>query len=251
VGTCGRWVTGRGQFRDASWLAGCHRAADGKQLHPAPSRVGDRRRGRHRLQGGQRGLPESARAARGPARRERAVRVHDLDRHRARTAARRGRDRAVRSGDDHGGRCGQLPALGRRNPRDRREGAAACANQCTTAPSRRAARRVAVHTDPPGAAPAVLQHDPGQRPNHGDLAAARRPHARPPRVRTLAVRPRVRTPCVGGLVGSRLARRLVARFGRHKVMLTAGGCARAGRSGWPSSAPALPGLCLSSPSSLA
>jgi MFS family permease len=29
-------------------------------------------------------------------------------------------------------------------------------------------------------------------------------------------------PCVGGLIGSRLARRLVARFGRHQVMLTAG-----------------------------
>ena len=29
-------------------------------------------------------------------------------------------------------------------------------------------------------------------------------------------------PCVGGLIGSRLARRLVARFGRRKVMLTAG-----------------------------
>ncbi|WP_285564042.1 MFS transporter [Streptomyces sp. RTGN2] len=29
-------------------------------------------------------------------------------------------------------------------------------------------------------------------------------------------------PCVGGIVGSRLARRLVARFGRHKVLLTAG-----------------------------
>jgi MFS family permease len=29
-------------------------------------------------------------------------------------------------------------------------------------------------------------------------------------------------PCVGGLVGSRLAGRLVARFGRHRVMLTAG-----------------------------
>ena len=29
-------------------------------------------------------------------------------------------------------------------------------------------------------------------------------------------------PCVGGLIGSRLARRLVTRFGRHKVMLTAG-----------------------------
>ena len=29
-------------------------------------------------------------------------------------------------------------------------------------------------------------------------------------------------PCVGGLIGSRLASRLVARFGQHKVMLTAG-----------------------------
>ncbi|WP_457033490.1 MFS transporter [Kitasatospora sp. P5_F3] len=29
-------------------------------------------------------------------------------------------------------------------------------------------------------------------------------------------------PCVGGIIGSRLARRLVARFGRHKVMLTSG-----------------------------
>jgi MFS family permease len=29
-------------------------------------------------------------------------------------------------------------------------------------------------------------------------------------------------PCVGGLIGSRLAHPLVARFGRHKVMLTAG-----------------------------
>src|SRR5947208_16130565 len=29
-------------------------------------------------------------------------------------------------------------------------------------------------------------------------------------------------PCVGGLIGSRLARRLGARFGRHRVMLTAG-----------------------------
>lgn len=29
-------------------------------------------------------------------------------------------------------------------------------------------------------------------------------------------------PCVGGLIGSRLARRLVGRFGQHKVMLTTG-----------------------------
>ena len=44
----------------------------------------------------------------------------------------------------------------------------------------------------PGAAPAVLQHGPGQRPDHGDRAAARRPDARPARVRALAVRPRLR-----------------------------------------------------------
>ncbi|UOE20946.1 MFS transporter [Thermobifida halotolerans] len=36
-------------------------------------------------------------------------------------------------------------------------------------------------------------------------------------------------PCVGGLIGSRLARRLVARFGRHRVMLTAGAL----RACWP------------------
>jgi MFS family permease len=29
-------------------------------------------------------------------------------------------------------------------------------------------------------------------------------------------------PCIGGLIGSRLARRLVARFGQHRVMVTAG-----------------------------
>jgi len=36
-------------------------------------------------------------------------------------------------------------------------------------------------------------------------------------------------PCVGGLIGSRLAGRIVARFGRHKVMLTAGAL----RACWP------------------
>jgi MFS family permease len=36
-------------------------------------------------------------------------------------------------------------------------------------------------------------------------------------------------PCVGGLVGSRLARRLVARFGQHKVMMAAGTL----RACWP------------------
>ena len=36
-------------------------------------------------------------------------------------------------------------------------------------------------------------------------------------------------PCAGGLIGSRLSRRLVARYGRHKVMLTAGTL----RACWP------------------
>jgi MFS family permease len=36
-------------------------------------------------------------------------------------------------------------------------------------------------------------------------------------------------PCVGGLIGSRLARLLVARFGQHRVMLTAGAL----RACWP------------------
>jgi Na+/melibiose symporter-like transporter len=36
-------------------------------------------------------------------------------------------------------------------------------------------------------------------------------------------------PCIGGLIGSRLARPLVARFGRHKVILTAGAL----RACWP------------------
>ncbi len=36
-------------------------------------------------------------------------------------------------------------------------------------------------------------------------------------------------PCVGGLIGSRLARRLVARFGQYRVLLTAGAL----RAGWP------------------
>ncbi len=36
-------------------------------------------------------------------------------------------------------------------------------------------------------------------------------------------------PCIGGLIGARLARPLVARFGQHKVMLTAGAL----RACWP------------------
>ncbi|MFC5722409.1 MFS transporter [Streptomyces gamaensis] len=51
-------------------------------------------------------------------------------------------------------------------------------------------------------------------------------------------------PCVGGLVGSRLARRLVARCGPHKVMLTAGAL----RACWPVGLafvrPGVPGIVL-------
>ena len=86
-----------------------------------------------------------------------------------------------------------------------------------------------LHPGPPGAAPAVLQHDAGQRPDHGDRAAARRPHARPPRVRAWQYGLAFAAPCVGGLIGSRLARRLVARFGQHRVMLIAGAL----RACWP------------------
>ncbi|MET7456854.1 MFS transporter [Streptomyces sp. NPDC005574] len=51
-------------------------------------------------------------------------------------------------------------------------------------------------------------------------------------------------PCVGGLVGARLARRLVTRFGLHKVMLTSGAL----RACWPVGlafvGPGLPGIAL-------
>ncbi|MYT29583.1 MULTISPECIES: MFS transporter [unclassified Streptomyces] len=51
-------------------------------------------------------------------------------------------------------------------------------------------------------------------------------------------------PCVGGLVGSRLAHRLVTRFGQRKVLLTAGGL----RACWPVGLafvrPGLPGIVL-------
>ncbi|GAB3974746.1 MFS transporter [Actinoallomurus acanthiterrae] len=51
-------------------------------------------------------------------------------------------------------------------------------------------------------------------------------------------------PCVGGLIGSRLARRLVARFGQHKVILAAGAL----RACWPLGLafvrPGVPGIVL-------
>jgi MFS family permease len=43
-------------------------------------------------------------------------------------------------------------------------------------------------------------------------------------------------PCTGGLIGSRLARRLAGRFGQHRVMLTTGTLRACCHAGWPSSA---------------
>jgi MFS family permease len=51
-------------------------------------------------------------------------------------------------------------------------------------------------------------------------------------------------PCVGGLVGSRLARRLAARFGQHKVMLTAGALRACWPVGLAFARPGLPGIVL-------
>jgi hypothetical protein len=55
-------------------------------------------------------------------------------------------------------------------------------------------------------------------------------------------------PCIGGFVGGRVANGLVVRFGRRRSCLSPALCARAGRSDWPSSAPAALGSCSSLPS---
>ncbi|MFC4493317.1 MFS transporter [Streptomyces ovatisporus] len=51
-------------------------------------------------------------------------------------------------------------------------------------------------------------------------------------------------PCVGGLVGSRLASRLVARFGQHEVMLTAGVLRACWPVGLAFAQPGVPGIVL-------
>jgi MFS family permease len=51
-------------------------------------------------------------------------------------------------------------------------------------------------------------------------------------------------PCVGGLIGSRLARRLVARFGQHKVMLTSGTLGVCPLFGLAFMRPGAPGIAL-------
>src|SRR5271156_3883528 len=74
-------------------------------------------------------------------------------------------------------------AWDRRDPRAR---AAAGTSGYPAASSRRRIRRLAVHTESPDIASAVLQYGAGQRPDHGNLASDRRPHARPAGVQTRA-----------------------------------------------------------------
>ena len=184
----------------------------------------------------------------GPARRERAVRVHDLDRHRARTAARRGRDRAVRPGDDRGGRRGQLPALGRgASARSAAASRARCAPErtgrgCGAGDLLDGWRHILTH---PALRPLFLNTVAGQRPDHGHRAAARRAHARRPRVRALAVRPRVRR-CPASAASSAHGWPADSSRGSGSTRSCSppGRCARAGRSGWPSSGPGVAGLVL-------
>ena len=199
------------------------------QLRPAARRVGHRRRGQDRLQRGQRRLSEGARAAGGPAGRERPVRVDDLDRHRARPAARRGRDRAVRAGDDRGGGRGQLPALGgwgsARSAGTSRARRGRAGSGCG---SRRPARRLALHPAHPALRPLFVN-----TVLVNGLIMATEPLLAVLMLGHLGFAPwqyglAFAAPCVGGLIGSRLARRLVARFGRRRVMLVAGTL----RAGW-------------------
>ncbi|WKU42813.1 MFS transporter [Streptomyces sp. VNUA116] len=51
-------------------------------------------------------------------------------------------------------------------------------------------------------------------------------------------------PCIGGLVGSRLARRLVPRFGQHKVILSAGALRACWSVGLAFVQPGVPGIVL-------
>ena len=175
----------------------------------------------------------------GPARRQRPVRVDDLERDRGRAAAGRRRDRPVRPGDDDGGRRGQLPALGAGHPRDRRRAEPLPARTGgPPAAGRRPARRLAPHPRPPGAAPAVPQRAARQRPDHGHRAAAGRAPARPSSGSrpgsTVSPSPR---PASAGSSAHALARRLVARFGQHRVLLASGHAAR-GLAGRPRLRPA-------------
>ena len=202
-----------------------------------------RRRGQERLPGGERRIRQGAGGTRGSARRQRAVRVHHVERDRGRTAARGRRDRPARTRDDRRCRCDQLPALrggNRRDPPRRTAPAAHRSDPAGPAGDLLDGWRY-ILTHPQSTRP-VLQHHRGQRAHPGHRTAAVGPHARPAGLRPVAVRPRLRDP-VRGRPGRRAAgppARGARRAGEGHVR-SAGRCAPAGRSGWCSSVPGSPG----------
>ncbi len=171
------------------------------------------------------------RAAGGAAARERAAGVDELDRDHARAAAGRGGDGDVRAGDDGGRRRRELSAVGRCAGRGGRW---------------RAASRAA--------GPAAPAAGPGDLFD-GWRYILRGRELRPlffntvlvnglimassPLLIVLMVGPlgfapwqyglAFAVPCLGGLVGARLSRRLVARFGPRRVLRVAGTL----RACWP------------------
>ena len=150
------------------------------------------------------------------------LRVDDVDGDRARTAARRRRDRAARAGDDRRGRCRQLPALG---------AGIRSIRGADPRPARAEARRLR-----PGDLLDGWRHilgHPALRPLFfntvlvNGLILATAPLVAVLMLGQLGFEPwqyglAFGAPCVGGLVGSRLSPRLVERFGRDAVMRTAG-----------------------------
>ena len=222
------------------------------QLRPAARRRGRRRRGRHRVQGGRRRLPQGARPA------------GDLLVANARFESTTWTATAL--GPPLGGAAIGLlgpvttvsptPSASCSRPRASARSAAPSRGRGGTAASaaarRRPARRLAAHADQPGAAPAVRQHGPRQRPDPGDSAAGRRAHARRARLRALAVRHGLR----------RALRRRLGRLPAGPARWPPGSartpscarparCARAGRSDSPSSGPGPPAWCSSSSSNSA
>ena len=154
-----------------------------------------RRRGGHRVQHGERKLRQVPGTAGGSAHRERALRVDELVVRRARASDRRPADRRFRAGDDGRGGRGEFPSVRVRDSRDRRcRGEPRARGRVEGLQGGGAVRGLALHPRQRRAQAAVPQLGPGQWPDHGDGAAARRPHARAVRLPGLAVRSRLRRP---------------------------------------------------------
>ena len=136
---------------------------------------------------------------------------------------RRGGHRAARPGDHRDGRRDQLPALGGR--------IGAIRGPAEPRPDRAGVQRLRV-SDLPDGWRFILAH-PALRPLFfntmlvNGLIMVTGPLTAVLMLGRLGLAPwqyglAFAAPCLGGLIGSRLARRLAARFGQHRVMLIAG-----------------------------